>query len=101
MPFAHKALCIHSDHTIVPGFELLENKQKCKAAAETDVFLLFAVSKSVGWFTLKTNQLRWVAENLNQAIGITYDGEYVYWTDVSFEQESIMKAEPNDSEFEV
>lgn len=42
-----------------------------------------------------------VAENLNQVIGICYDGENVYWTDISVQVESIMKAKTDGTEMQV
>lgn len=42
-----------------------------------------------------------VAENLNQVIGVSYDGHHVYWTDISQQVESIMKASKNGSDVEV
>lgn len=42
-----------------------------------------------------------VADNLNQVIGITYDGEYVYWTDISVQVESIMRANSDGSDIQV
>lgn len=42
-----------------------------------------------------------VAENLNQVIGVSYDGHHVYWTDISVQVESIMKAKKDGSELQV
>lgn len=66
-----------------------------------DALLLYAASKSVSWFTLKSKHLKRVANNLNQVVGITYDGEHIYWTDISVQVESIMKAKPDGTEIQV
>lgn len=42
-----------------------------------------------------------VADNLNQVVGITYDGQHVYWTDISVQVESVMKAKPDGSDTQV
>lgn len=45
--------------------------------------------------------MRRVAEDLNQVIGICFDGEHVYWTDISVQVESIMKAKTDGTEMQV
>lgn len=87
--------------TCAPGFKLLKDKRRCKAIGQTDALLLYAASKSVNWFTLKTKHLKRVADNLNQVVGLTYDGDHVYWTDISVQVESIMKAKPDGSDIQV
>lgn len=42
-----------------------------------------------------------MVKNLNQAIGISYDGEYVYWTNILVESESIMKSKIDGSDITV
>lgn len=79
----------------------MKNNRTCRASASTDALLLYAASKSVNWFTLKTKHMKRVADNLNQVIGISYDGEHVYWTDISVQVESIMRATTDGSDIEV
>lgn len=69
--------------------------------SSSDALLLYAASKSVNWFTLNSKHLKRVADNLNQVIGISYDGERVYWTDISVQVESIMTANTNGSDIQV
>lgn len=78
-----------------------KKSQTCKASSKTDALLLYAASKSVNWITLNSKRLKRVADNLNQVIGITYDGEHVYWTDISVQVESIMKANTDGTEIQV
>lgn len=33
-----------------------------------------------------------VADNLNQVVGVCFDSEFVYWTDISTQVESIMRS---------
>lgn len=40
-------------------------------------------------------------ENLNQAIGVAYDGHYVYWTEIFGGHESIVKSLEDGSQKEV
>lgn len=65
---------------------------------KTGALLLYAASTSVNWFTLKSNHLKRVAGNLNQAIGIAYDGNHIYWTNILVGAESIMKSRMDGSE---
>lgn len=66
-----------------------------------DALLLYSASKMVNWFTLKSKHMKRVADNLNQVIGVSYDGEHVYWTDISTQVESIMKAKTDGSDIQV
>lgn len=79
----------------------MKNNRTCKAKGKTDAYLLYAASKTVSWFTLRSKHLKRVAENLNQVIGISYDGDHVYWTDISVQVESIMKAKTDGNELQV
>lgn len=65
---------------------------------KTGALLLYAASTSVNWYTLKSNHLKRVAGNLNQAIGVGYDGNHIYWTNILVGAESIMKARMDGSE---
>lgn len=84
-----------------PGFRLRRNKHKCKALGRTDPLLLYAASRSVNWFMLKSKRMKQVANNLNQVVGITYDGAHIYWTDISIQVESVMRSKLDGSEKEV
>lgn len=65
---------------------------------KTGALLLYAASTSINWFALKSNHMKRVAKNLNQAIGISYDGEFMYWTNILVESESLMRAKIDSSE---
>lgn len=84
-----------------PGYKLQYDNRSCEVTGQTEPLLLFAASKTVNWFSLRTKHLRRIAEDMHQVIGICYDGEYVYWTDISVQVESIMKAKSNGSEIKV
>lgn len=88
--------------TCAPKFKPMQlNNRTCRASGKTDPLLLYAASKSVSWFTLRSKHVKRVADNLNQVVGISYDGEYVYWTDISVQVESIMKAKTDGTDIEV
>lgn len=88
--------------TCAPGFRLSRsNNRTCKVRGTGDALLLYSASKMVNWFTLKTKHMKRVADNLNQVIGVSYDGEHVYWTDISTQVESIMKAKTDGTEIQV
>lgn len=87
--------------TCAPRFKLLPNNRTCVTTGQTEALLVYAASKSVGWFSLRTKHLKRVAENLNQVIGISFDGEHIYWTDISVQVESIMRAKSDGTEMEV
>lgn len=94
MPGSYKCTC-------APTFRLSKNGRTCKAIGKTDALLLYAAIKTVSWLTLRSKHMKRVAENLNQVIGICYDGENVYWTDISVQVESIMKAKTDGTEMQV
>lgn len=84
------------------GFRLSRrNNRTCKVHGSGDALLLYSASKMVNWFTLKSKHMKRVADNLNQVIGVSYDGEHVYWTDISTQVESIMKAKTDGSDIQV
>ncbi|XP_031628154.1 putative vitellogenin receptor isoform X2 [Contarinia nasturtii] len=85
-----------------PGFRLERDNRTCSVFRVTDPILLYAASKSVNWIQLRgaTKHLKRVAEKLNQVIGVCYDGKYVYWTDISVQVESIMKAKKDGSDLQ-
>lgn len=88
--------------TCAPGFRLSRrNNRTCKVQGSGDALLLYSASKMVNWFTLKSKHLKRVANNLNQVIGVSYYDEHVYWTDISTQVESIMKAKTDGTEIQV
>lgn len=63
--------------------------------------MFYAASTTINWYALKSSHFKRVAKNLNQAIGISYDGEYVYWTNILVNAESIMKSKIDGSDITV
>lgn len=77
------------------------DNRTCKPSGKIDPMLLYAATKSVNAFRLRTKHMYKVADKLNQVIGVSYDGSYVYWTDISAQVESVMRAKIDGSDVEV
>lgn len=84
-----------------PKFKLNDDNRSCEPIGGGDALLLFAGNKAVYSLTLKTKHLSSVVNNLHQVIGISYDGHFVYWSDISLHIESIMRAKLDGSQIEV
>lgn len=97
--------CVNTDGSFkcvcAPHFKLANDNRTCKVASSTEAYLVYAASNSISVLSLRSKHLWRVAENLNQVIGVCYDGNYVYWTDISTQIESIMKAKTDGSELQV
>lgn len=63
--------------------------------------LLFAGRDTLNVFMLKSKHRYHVSNNLKQVIGVSYDGYYVYWTDIASKTESILRARKDGSGKEV
>lgn len=50
---------------------------------------------------LKTGHQTIVTDKVRQVIGVSYDGHFVYWTNVALNTESIVKAREDGSKMEV
>lgn len=88
--------------TCAPGFEILEDGRSCKAVGKAEPILLYASVQSVNWLKLKSKRsIRVKANGLNEAMSITYDGKDIYWTDVAYKEERIIKANPDGSNVQV
>lgn len=80
----------------------MKNDNKtCKTISGTEPFLLYAGERSVHAVLLKSRHSYEVTGNLHQTIGVSYDGHYIYWTDIAMRTESIMRAREDGSELEV
>ncbi|KAL5291451.1 Vgr family protein [Megaselia abdita] len=69
-------------------YELLEDNRTCQTTYGEGM-LLYTSQKSVVQYHLRSREIFTVADNLTQIIGITYDGEHIYWTDIQHEAEVI------------
>lgn len=58
----------------------------------TEALLLYTTQKSIGALYLTSKHQFYVAKDLSQVIGVSYDGSFVYWTDISYKTESIERS---------
>lgn len=97
--------CFNSDGSYkcvcAPKFKLLDDNRTCKVIADDDPLLLYAGDRAVYALTLKSKHVYPVVSNLHQVIGISYDGEFVFWTDISLHMESIMRSKADGTQAEV
>lgn len=84
-----------------PQFKMLDDNRTCEAAGDADALLIYAGYRAVNAVTLKSKHMYPIADNLNQVIGTSYDGRYVYWTDISLHTESITRCKVDGSQSEV
>ncbi|XP_055910424.1 putative vitellogenin receptor [Eupeodes corollae] len=83
-----------------------EDKYKLKSDNKTCVvksgepLLLYTTQKTVVGMYLRTRHLYTVASNLSLVVGVAYDGQNVYWTNIHHESESIVKAREDGSKQE-
>lgn len=87
--------------TCVKKFKLLKDQKTCETTSGTEPLLLFAGKKSISAVKLTSRHQYVITEQLHQVIGVTYDGHYIYWTDIALNTESIMKAKEDGTQIEV
>lgn len=85
MPGSYKCQC-------APGFEIDRNNRTCHLTNDDAPLLLYAATKTINMYDLDQRQLTKIADDLNQVVGISYDEGFVYWTDISYQVERIMRA---------
>lgn len=91
---SHQCVC-------ASGFVLSIDQRTCKVANKFAALLLFSSSDAIRAVSLISDYTYPVKENIAQAVGTSYDGEYVYWTEVQLHSESIVRSRLNGSEMEV
>lgn len=63
--------------------------------------LLFSSKNEIRGYIMHSKSYFPIAKNLRQAIGVAYDGHYIYWTDIYSERESIVRSLENGENKEV
>lgn len=82
------------------NYSLQNDKKTCKAHfGEATMF--FSSKEEIRAYLLRSKTYFPVAKNLNQVVGVDFDGEYVYWTDILSEHESIVRSLKNGEKKEV
>ncbi|XP_058833959.1 putative vitellogenin receptor [Topomyia yanbarensis] len=87
--------------TCVSKFTLQKDGRTCELSEPSEALLLYSTQKSIGALYLTSKHQYYVAKDLSQVIGVSYDGSHVYWTDISFKTESIERAEEDGSKREL
>ncbi|KAG4077892.1 hypothetical protein HA402_013826 [Bradysia odoriphaga] len=81
-------------------FRLKGDKKTCESISHTEPVLLYAGKTSINMVYLRSNHQSVVTEKVRQVIGVSYDGHFVYWTNVALNSESIVKSREDGSKLE-
>nr|CAJ19121.1 vitellogenin receptor [Blattella germanica] len=81
------------------GYELAEDKRTCRATG-ADPLLVFASTDEIRGFYIKKDFYFVIASKLERAVGISYDRGHVYWTDLMFGEEAIVRSSEDGSHVE-
>ncbi|XP_052899994.1 putative vitellogenin receptor [Anopheles moucheti] len=78
--------------TCIDQFNLMRDGRTCELSSGTEALMLYTTQKAVGAMYLTSMHQYYVAKDLSQVIGVSYDGMHVYWTDISHKTESIERS---------
>ncbi|XP_035791201.1 putative vitellogenin receptor [Anopheles albimanus] len=87
--------------TCVDQFELKGDRRTCELTTGTEALMLYTTQRSIGALYLSSLHQYYVAKELSQVIGVSYDGQHVYWTDIAHKTESIERAQEDGSKREL
>ncbi|XP_059618932.1 putative vitellogenin receptor isoform X2 [Phlebotomus argentipes] len=85
--------------TCVDGFRLKSDNRTC-VVSSGDALMLYTTQRSIRGYHLKSQVQTVVAMNMSLVIGVSYDGHWVFWTDLSLKAERIMRARDDGSQRE-
>ncbi|KAH8274692.1 hypothetical protein KR018_010052, partial [Drosophila ironensis] len=89
------------------GYWLASDNRTCRAVRrpEEEPLLLYTTQMTVMGMHLqeegRRNHVFLVAGNLTKVIGVAYDGNYIYWTNIQNEAESLVRARGDGSHAEI
>lgn len=63
--------------------------------------MIFSSKSEIRAYTLQSHIYFSVAKDLNQVVGVDYNGNHIFWTDIFAEHESIVRSLEDGSEKEV
>ncbi|RZC40516.1 vitellogenin receptor, partial [Asbolus verrucosus] len=92
-PGSYECFCDHH-------YLLQADKRSCKAHSG-EAIMLFTSKNEIRAFVLKAELYFPIVKNLRQVVGVDFDGQFVYWTDIFAEHESIMRSLKDGTEKEV
>lgn len=93
IPGSYKCICDD-------GYSLENDGKSCKAHYGQAV-LYFSSKTEIRSLSLKSEVYLPVVKDLKQVVGIDYDGDHVYWTDIFSEHESIVRSKNDGTQKEV
>ncbi|XP_075157166.1 putative vitellogenin receptor yl isoform X2 [Haematobia irritans] len=82
------------------GYILRSDNHTCEAVGE-EALLLYTTQVTVMGLNLRSRRVYTVAKNLTKVIGVAYNGEHIYWTNIQNEAESIVRSNPDGSQQEI
>lgn len=85
--------------TCAKGFVLNKDNRSCDSMS-LNVQLIFTSKKYIKKITLNTN-FHELVQQTKRPVGITFDGEYYYWTEVTSEKEAIVKMHVDSTKKEI
>ncbi|ENN78282.1 hypothetical protein YQE_05433, partial [Dendroctonus ponderosae] len=92
-PGSYECFCEHK-------YMLQEDKRTCKAIGG-EATMIFSSKTQIRSYLLNSDLLFSIANNLKQVVGVSSDGQHIYWTDVQSEHEAIVRASEDGSDREV
>lgn len=81
-------------------FALLDDNKTCRVIG-TEPLMLYALGDKIKGIYLQSKTKTNIADDLNQAVGVSYDGKHIYWTDIQDQMESIVRSEEDGSNLEM
>nr|BAC02725.2 vitellogenin receptor [Periplaneta americana] len=81
------------------GYEVGSDKRSCKATGP-DALMLFSSTKEIRGLYVHKDFYYVVAQSLERAVGISYDGNHVYWTELMLGEEAIVRSKDDGSHIE-
>lgn len=63
--------------------------------------MIFSSKNEIRVYFLTSQLYYSVASKLKQVVGVAFDGHHIYWTDIQFENEAIIRADEDGSSQEV
>lgn len=86
--------------TCANNFKLKSDNKTCQANGG-DPVLMYTTSKEIKVIYLNTKLHMGIEKGLRNAVGVSFDGTNMYWTEIANGKESIMKRNQNTGRKEV
>ncbi|XP_075234347.1 putative vitellogenin receptor yl isoform X2 [Lycorma delicatula] len=93
LPGSYNCLCD-------PGYALQRDRRRCKVE-DDEAMLIFSSTTEVRVFLLNQNIYWPVTSEQKHVVGVAYDGNHLYWTEVQRGEEAIIRSEKKGTSMEV